>query len=101
MDGARFGRRFRTILLPLLSPTIFFLLVVNIVYAAFDTFPTVLALTGGGPGKATETLVVKVYRDGIVNLDLGSSSAQSVVLMVAMIVLTAVQFRFLGRKSTT
>ena len=97
MDGARGWRRFRTVVLPLLAPTTFFVLVVNIVYAAFDTFPTVLALTGGGPGKDTETLVVKVYRDGVVNLDLGSSSAQSVVLMAGVIVLTAVQFRFVGR----
>ena len=64
--------------------------------AAFDTFGTIQALTGGGPGEATETLVVKVYRDGVVNLDLGSSSAQSVLLMGAVIVLTALQFRFLG-----
>ena len=92
-------RRFRTITVPLLAPTIFFLLVVNLVYAAFETFSTILALTGGGPGKATETLIVKVYRDGVVNLDLGSSSAQSVILMVAVILLTAVQFRFMGRKS--
>ena len=97
MDGARGWRRFRTITFPLLAPTTFFLLVVNLVYAAFDTFATVQALTGGGPGKATETLVVKVYRDGVVNLDLGGSSAQSVVLMLAVICLTALQFRFLGR----
>ena len=98
MDGARGWRRFRTITFPLLAPTTFFLVIVNIVYAAFETFPTVLALTQGGPGKSTETLVVKVYRDGVVNLDLGSSSAQSVVLMAAVIALTAAQFRFLGRK---
>ena len=98
MDGARGWRRFRTITLPLLAPTTFFLLVVNLVYAAFETFGTIEALTRGGPGKATETLVVKVYRDGVVNLDLGSSSAQSVVLMVAVVVLTSVQFRFLGRR---
>jgi len=99
MDGARGWRRFRTITLPLLAPTTFFLLVVNLVYAAFETFGTIQALTGGGPGKATETLVVKVYRDGVVNLDLGSSSAQSVVLMVAVVLLTMVQFRFLGRRN--
>ena len=98
MDGARGWRRFRTITLPLLGPTMAFLLVVNLVYAAFDTFGTIQALTEGGPGKATETLVVKVYRDGVVNLDLGSSSAQSVVLMVAVVVLTLAQFRFLGRR---
>ena len=99
IDGAKGWRRFRTITLPLLAPTTFFLLVVNLVYAAFETFGTIQALTGGGPGKATETLVVKVYRDGVVNLDLGSSSAQSVVLMVAVVVLTMLQFRFLGRRS--
>ena len=99
IDGAGAFRRFRTITLPLLVPTIFFLLVVDLVYAAFETFGTIQALTGGGPGQSTETLIVKVYRDGVVNLDLGSSSAQSVVLMVAVIVLTGLQFRFLGRKS--
>jgi sn-glycerol 3-phosphate transport system permease protein len=98
MDGARGWHRFRTITFPLLAPTTFFLLVVNMVYAAFDTFGTIQALTQGGPGKATETLVVKVYRDGIVNLDIGSSSAQSVVLMLGVIGLTALQFRFLGRR---
>jgi sn-glycerol 3-phosphate transport system permease protein len=99
MDGARGWRRFRTITFPLLAPTTFFLIVVNIVYAAFDTFGVIAALTRGGPGKATETLVYKVYVDGMVNQDIGSSSAQSVVLMAAVIVLTAVQFRFMGRKS--
>ena len=99
IDGARAWHRFRTITLPLLAPTIFFLIVVNVVYAAFETFSTILALTAGGPGKATETLIVKVYRDGVINLDLGSSSAQSVILMVAVIILTGVQFRFMGRKS--
>lgn len=98
IDGAGGWRRFRTITLPLLAPTVFFLLVVNLVYAAFETFGTIQALTGGGPGKATETLIVKVYRDGVVNLDLGSSSAQSVVLMAAVIVLTGVQFRVMGRR---
>lgn len=101
MDGAKGWRQFRTIIFPLLGPTIFFLLIVNLVYAAFDTFGTIQAITQGGPGKATETLVVKVYRDGVVNLDLGGSAAQSVVLMAGVIVLTALQFRFLGRKSTT
>jgi sn-glycerol 3-phosphate transport system permease protein len=101
MDGARGWHRFRTITFPLLAPTTFFLLVVNFVYAAFDTFGTIQALTQGGPGKATETLVVKVYRDGVVNLDIGSSSAQSVVLMLGVIGLTALQFRFLGRRRST
>jgi sn-glycerol 3-phosphate transport system permease protein len=98
MVGAGAWRRFRTITLPLLAPTVFFLLVVNLVYAAFETFGTIAALTGGGPGKATETLVVKVYRDGVVNLDLGSSSAQSVILMGAVIALTMLQFRVMGRR---
>ena len=101
MDGARGWRRFRTIIFPLLAPTTFFLLVVNLVYSAFDTFGTIQALTQGGPGKSTETLVVNVYRDGVVNLDLGGSSAQSVVLMVGIVVLTVVQFRFLGKRDKT
>ena len=99
LDGAHGWRRFRTMTFPLLAPTTFFLLVVNLVYAAFDTFGTIDAITHGGPGQATETLVVKVYRDGIVNLDVGSSSAQSVVLMLGVVVLTALQFRFLGRRT--
>lgn len=99
MDGARGWFRFRTVVLPLLMPTVFFLIVVNLVYSAFDTFGTIQALTQGGPGKSTETLMVKVYRDGIVNLDIGGSSAQSVVLMLGVVVLTAVQFRFLGKRS--
>ena len=98
MDGARGLHRFRTIVLPLLMPTTFFLLIVNLVYAAFETFGTIMALTRGGPGQSTETLVVKVYRDGVINLDLSGSAAQSVVLMLLVIVLTAVQFRFLGRR---
>jgi sn-glycerol 3-phosphate transport system permease protein len=99
MDGARGWHRFRTITFPLLAPTTFFLIVVNLTYAAFDTFGTIWALTQGGPAAATNTLVVKVYRDGVVNLDLGGSSAQSVILMAGVIALTAIQFRFLGRKS--
>jgi sn-glycerol 3-phosphate transport system permease protein len=92
------ARRFRSIIFPLLSPTTFFLLVVNMVYAFFDTFGVIHALTGGGPAKATETLIYKVYTDGVVNIDLGSSSAQSVILMVVVITLTALQFRFIERK---
>jgi sn-glycerol 3-phosphate transport system permease protein len=99
MDGARGWRRFRTITLPLLAPTTFFLLIVNLTYAAFDTFGTIFALTQGGPGKDTETLVIKVYRDGMINQDIGSSSAQSVILMLGVILVTAVQFRFMGRRS--
>jgi sn-glycerol 3-phosphate transport system permease protein len=98
IDGARGSRRFWTIVFPLLAPTTFFLLVVNTVYAFFDTFGIIHAVTGGGPAKATETLVYKVYNDGFVNLDLGSSAAQSVVLMIIVIVLTAVQFRFVERR---
>jgi sn-glycerol 3-phosphate transport system permease protein len=101
LDGARGWHRFRTITFPLLAPTTFFLIVVNMVYAAFDTFGTIQALTQGGPGKATETLMVKVYRDGVVNLDIGSSSAQSVILMLGVIGLTALQFRFLGSRRST
>lgn len=99
MDGAKGWRRFRTITFPLIAPTTFFLLVVNVVYAAFDTFGAIYALTQGGPGKDTETLVVKVFRDGVINQDIGSSSAQSVVLMAGVIAITAVQFRFMGRKA--
>lgn len=98
IDGAGPQRRFWTVVFPLLSPTTFFLLVVNIVFAFFGTFGVIDALTKGGPAKATETLIYKAYIDGRVNLDLGSSSAQSVVLMLAVIVLTAIQFRFIERK---
>jgi sn-glycerol 3-phosphate transport system permease protein len=99
LDGARGFTRFRTIIWPLLLPTTFFLLVVNLVYAAFDTFSLILALTGGGPGTATETMVVKVYQDGYVGNDIGGSAAQSVVLMVLIVALTSVQFRLLGRNA--
>jgi sn-glycerol 3-phosphate transport system permease protein len=98
IDGASAGRRFWMIIFPLLSPTTFFLLVVNIIYAFFDTFGVIHALTQGGPGRATTTLMYKVYRDGVINLDLGGSSAQSVVLMTAVILLTVVQFRFIERR---
>jgi sn-glycerol 3-phosphate transport system permease protein len=98
IDGASSTRRFWTIVFPLLSPTTFFLLVVNVVYAFFDTFGTIHALTQGGPGKSTETLIYKVYSDGVQNLDLGSSSAQSVILMLIVVALTAVQFRYIERK---
>jgi len=98
IDGAGETKRFWTIVFPLLAPTTFFLLVVNTVYAFFDTFGIIHAVTGGGPGKATETLVYKVYNDGFVNLILGDSAAQSVILMVIVIALTAVQFRYVERK---
>jgi sn-glycerol 3-phosphate transport system permease protein len=100
IDGARPWRRFWTIILPLLSPTTFFLVVVNIVYAFFETFGTIDAMTGGGPAKATETLVYKVYADGRLGGDLGGSAAQSVILMAIVIGLTAIQFRFVERKVT-
>ena len=98
IDGAGPMRRFRTIIFPLLSPTTFFLLVVNVVYAFFDTFGIIEAVTGGGPFQATNTLVYKVYRDGFLALDLGGSAAQSVVLMVIVVALTVFQFRFIERK---
>ncbi|WP_027283562.1 sn-glycerol-3-phosphate ABC transporter permease UgpA [Rubritepida flocculans] len=98
IDGARPARRFWTVVFPLLSPTAFFLLVVNLVYAFFDTFGVIHALTQGGPGKATETLIYRVYTDGVMNLNLGSSAAQSVILMILVIALTMVQFRFIERK---
>ena len=98
IDGARPVKRFWTIVFPLLAPTTFFLLVVNTVYAFFDTFGIIHAVTGGGPGKATETLVYKVYNDGFVNLILGESAAQSVILMAIVIALTAVQFRYVEKK---
>jgi sn-glycerol 3-phosphate transport system permease protein len=100
IDGARSTRRFWTIVFPLLSPTTFFLLVVNIVYAFFDTFGVIDAMTGGGPAKATETLVYKVYADGRLGGDLGGSAAQSVILMIIVIGLTAIQFRYIERKVT-
>jgi sn-glycerol 3-phosphate transport system permease protein len=98
IDGAGPVKRFVTIVFPLLSPTTFFLLVVNVVYAFFDTFAIVDAATGGGPVQATEILVYKVYKDGFKALDLGGSAAQSVILMAIVITLTVVQFRYVERK---
>jgi len=98
IDGAGETKRFWTIVFPLLAPTSFFLLVVNTVYAFFDTFGIIHAVTGGGPGKSTETLVYKVYNDGFVNLIMGDSAAQSVILMIIVIALTAFQFRFVEKK---
>ena len=98
IDGAGPVRRFATIVFPLLSPTTFFLLVVNIVYAFFDTFAIIDAATSGGPAQATQILVYKVYADGFKGLDLGGSAAQSVVLMAIVIALTFVQFRYVERK---
>ena len=98
IDGAGPSRRFWTIVFPLLSPTTFFLLVVNVVYAFFDTFGVIDATTQGGPAQATQVLVYKVYHDGVKAADLGGSSAQSVVLMLIVIALTVVQFRYIERK---
>jgi len=98
IDGAKPWRRFWTIQFPLLSPTTFFLLVINMVYAFFDTFAIVDATTHGGPGQATSILVYKVYYDGFKAMDLGGSAAQSVVLMTIVIALTVVQFRFVEKK---
>jgi len=98
IDGAGPMRRFWTIVFPLLSPTAFFLLVVNVVYAFFDTFAIIDSTTQGGPAQATQVLVFKIYQDGVQALDLGGSAAQSVVLMVIVIALTVVQFRWVERK---
>ncbi|WP_305075187.1 sn-glycerol-3-phosphate ABC transporter permease UgpA [Propionivibrio sp.] len=100
IDGAGPWRRFWTIVFPLLSPTTFFLLVINVVYAFFDTFAIIDSATQGGPGKDTAILVYKVYYDGFKAMDLGGSAAQSVVLMVIVIALTVVQFRFVEKKVT-
>lgn len=98
MDGATPFRRFWTVVFPLLSPTTFFLLVMNIIYAFFDTFAIVDATTQGGPGQDTNILVYKVFVDGFRNMDFGGSAAQSVILMVMVIVLTVIQFRFIERR---
>ena len=98
IDGASPFRRFWTIVFPLLSPTTFFLLVVNIVYAFFDTFGVIDATTQGGPAAATQILVYKVYHDGVKSADLGGSSAQSVILMMIVIALSVIQFRFIEKK---
>jgi sn-glycerol 3-phosphate transport system permease protein len=98
IDGARPAKRFWTIIFPLLSPTTFFLLVVNVVYSFFETFGIIHAVTQGGPYKATEILVYKVYKDGFIGLDLGGSAAQSVVLMAIVVTLTVIQFRYLERR---
>ncbi|MEO6748363.1 MAG: sn-glycerol-3-phosphate ABC transporter permease UgpA [Casimicrobiaceae bacterium] len=98
IDGAGPARRFWTIVFPLLSPTTFFLMVVNVVYAFFDTFAIVDASTNGGPVQATTILVFKVYQDGTQALDLGSSAAQSVILMGVVIILTVIQFRYVERR---
>ena len=98
IDGARFWRRFFTIVLPLLSPTTFFLLVVNVVYAFFETFGVIHTITAGGPQQTTTILVYKVFKDGFVGQDLGSSAAQSVILLLVVGALTVMQFKFVEKK---
>lgn len=98
IDGAGPVKRFFTVVLPLLSPTTFFLVVVNLVYAMFNTFPVIHATTAGNPARATNILVFKVYNDGFIGLNLGSSSAQSVVLMLIVIALTVIQFQWIERR---
>ena len=98
IDGAGPVRRFATIVFPLLSPTAFFLLVVNVTYAFIETFAIVDAATSGGPGQSTEILVYKLYKDGFKGLDLGGSAAQSVIMIVILVTLTVVQFRYVERK---
>jgi sn-glycerol 3-phosphate transport system permease protein len=100
VDGAGGIRRFRSIVFPLLSPITFYLLVVNLLFAFFSSFGVIHAVTQGGPGRATEIMVFKVYNDGFIGLNLGSSAAQSVVLMAVVIALTALQFRFVERRVT-
>jgi len=98
VDGAGGRQRFWKVVFPLLSPTTFFLLIVNMIYAFFDTFGVIHSLTRGGPGKATETLIYKVWTDGVINLDLGGSAAQSVILLLVVITLTAIQFKYIERR---
>jgi sn-glycerol 3-phosphate transport system permease protein len=98
IDGAHPWRRFWSIQFPLLSPTTFFLLVINVVYAFFDTFAIVDAATQGGPGTETSILVYKVYHDGFKAMDLGGSAAQSVILMIIVVSLTVLQFRYVEKK---
>jgi len=98
IDGAGPMRRFTSIIFPLISPTTFFLLVMNVVYSFFDTFGIIHAVTQGGPAKATEILVYKVFNDGFIGLDLGGSAAQSVILMLIVIALTVIQFRYVEKK---
>jgi len=98
IDGAGPLRRFWSIIFPLITPTTFFLLVINVVYAFFDTFGIIHAVTQGGPANSTQILVYKVFSDGFIGLDLGGSAAQSVVLMAIVITLTVVQFRFVEKR---
>jgi|TARA_B000000475_G_scaffold15598_1_gene13193 sn-glycerol 3-phosphate transport system permease protein len=98
IDGARFWKRFWTVVLPLLSPTAFFLLVVNIVYSFFETFGVIHTITSGGPQQSTTILVYKVFADGFVGQDLGSSAAQSVILLFVVGLLTIIQFKYIEKK---
>ncbi|MGO4351695.1 sn-glycerol-3-phosphate ABC transporter permease UgpA [Rhizobium sp. RAF36] len=98
IDGAGPFKRFWTVVFPLISPTTFFLAVINVTYALFDTFPIVDSTTSGGPSQSTNTLVYKVYADGFVGLNLGPSAAQSVVLMLIVVALTVIQFRWIEKK---
>jgi len=98
IDGAGPGRRFWDIVFPLLSPTGFFLLVINVLYAFIGTFGVIASLTQGGPGQATNILVYKVYNDGFRGQDLGGSAAQSVLMMIVLVLLTFIQFRFIERR---
>ncbi len=100
VDGAGGIRRFRSIVFPLLSPITFYLLVVNLIFSFFGSFGVIHAVTQGGPGRATEIMVFKVYNDGFIGLNLGSSAAQSVLLMIVVITLTAIQFRFVEKRVT-
>ena len=98
IDGARFWKRFWTIVLPLLSPIAFFLLVVNIVYSFFETFGVIHTITSGGPQQSTTVLVYKVFSDGFIGQDLGSSAAQSVVLLFVVGLLTIIQFKYIEKR---
>jgi sn-glycerol 3-phosphate transport system permease protein len=98
IDGANFWKRFRSIIFPLLSPISFFLLVVNIVYSFFETFGVIDIITAGGPEQSTTTLVYKIYADGFIGQDLGSSAAQSVILLILVGLLTVFQFKYIERK---
>ncbi|BCA95735.1 hypothetical protein TUM19329_20960 [Legionella antarctica] len=98
IDGASPGQRFWQIIMPLLSPTTFFLLIMNLIYGFFDTFGIIQVMTHGGPGNSTTNLIYKVYEDGFVGMDIGSSSAQSVLLMAIVGIVSLLQFRFLEKK---
>jgi sn-glycerol 3-phosphate transport system permease protein len=100
VDGAGSLRRFVSIVLPLLSPITFYLVVVNLIFCFFSSFGVIHAVTQGGPGNATEIMVFKVYKDGFIGLNIGSSAAQSVILMAVVIALTAIQFRFVEKRVT-